>query len=742
MADPNGLIARTLAAIRYAATGAQPTEWFGPGAPLADQAPPAVQGRQFDYPAFVNINYRPRNTEQVGFEKLKLLAATCEPLKLVMGRQRDLIKELDWSIKPRKRATGTKPDDAAIGAITDVLEQPDREHDWAQWIGAVLDQLFVLDAVSIYARPTLGGALYALELIDGATITPLVDVGGRRPSAPAPAYKQVLKGLPATSYSDAELTYFPENYRADHIYGWSRVEQIIGTAEMTIERMKSQTGYFTHGNTGDGYFTAPLNFSPEQVRSVEASWNAMMSGDGARRTADRRQSPFLPAGTEWHPTKVDLFQEMFDEWLIRLVCFPFGVSPTPFLKQSGLGHGSAKSDQEAAQEGGLAPVMQYVTRLMNRLIATRFGRADLEFAFNEDREFDPQVASEIVDQKIKSGRLTLDEARDADGQAPYSNGMGAQPLIYTASGAVRLADVIDPPPPPEPAAVPVPGAPTAPPAPANDDPAAKVPALAKAADRTAAAQKKLTRALAAYLAAKGTALTDALPAALRLTKAAMDDYSGRIDDAFEEVDWNWSDLAPVVEPLLGTIAVARGTDELTELALFDKPTLAKLYANVTDYAENRAAEMVGMKRVDGELVENPDADWSIPDATRTMLRAAVAEALESGDSTASLADTIRAATAFSEDRADTIARTETAKAQINGAVAGWKASGLVAGKQFDASPDCCDECQSYDGEVVALDEDFSFGPDLPHPACRCSVSPVLPEDMPDDASGSDDGDVE
>ena len=105
MADTSdGLVARTLAALRYMATGQRPADWFGPGQALPDQAPIEVRGRAYDYPVFVNVNYRPRNTEPVGFDKLKLLAATCEPLKLVMARQRELLKELTWTVKPKKRA--------------------------------------------------------------------------------------------------------------------------------------------------------------------------------------------------------------------------------------------------------------------------------------------------------------------------------------------------------------------------------------------------------------------------------------------------------------------------------------------------------------------------------------------------------------------------------------------------------------------------------------------------------------
>jgi hypothetical protein len=45
-----------------------------------------------------------------------------------------------------------------------------------------------------------GGSLYALDIIDGATIKPLIGEDGRAPEPPDPAYQQILKGIPAADF--------------------------------------------------------------------------------------------------------------------------------------------------------------------------------------------------------------------------------------------------------------------------------------------------------------------------------------------------------------------------------------------------------------------------------------------------------------------------------------------------------------------------------------------------------------
>jgi SPP1 gp7 family putative phage head morphogenesis protein len=714
-----GVIARVVAAARFALTGQLPG-WFGPGVPLQPQAPESVRGRALDFPVGININFRPRGGEPVNFERLKKLASN-PIVSMLLQRQKDLVCGVEWRIKPRTVVDPHATEDPYIATLTDFFHEPDGEHDWGQWISALLDQLMVLDAVSIYVRPNRGGSVYGCELLDGATIKPLLNELGRRPLPPEPAYQQVLKGLPAEDYTSDELIYFPQTYRVDRVYGYSRVEQAIDIIEQSIARLRSQLGHWTHGNVGEGYFEAPDGWTPDDVATLEIKWNQMMAGS----IEGRSSSPFVPHGTVFHETKTNLLADTYDEWLIRLLCFPFGVAPQPFMKQTGMGHGSAGTEKEAAEEGGIAPLLQFVTRLMNRIIRKHFMRPDLEFTWVVDSEFDPVTQSKIQDEKLKNGTLSINEARDQDGKPPVDG--GEKPMIYLPTGPVLLeeaslpaaekAALVPPPAPsPEPAAQ------------AGKEPAAVEKDPLQKMD--AKAEKRLAKAIGAYLKDKADEIAGAITGSLG--KAAMDDQSGKIESALDNVDWVWGDLPAIVEPIIAGVAVAAGTDALSELNLFDSAMLKRMTARATGYANERAAELVGMKWVDGELIENPDAAWSIAETTRTLLRRTVTDAMENGSSNDQLAANIREAAAFGQDRSEMIARTETATADVQGTIAGWKESGVVAGKQWLVGDGCCDLCAALDGEVVGLDEDFGEGDPPLHPNCECTILAVLPEDMPDD----------
>ncbi len=154
------------------------------------------------------------------------------------------------------------------------------------------------------------------------------------------------------------------------------------------------------------------------------------------------------------------------------------------------------------------------------------------------------------------------------------------------------------------------------------------------------------------------------------------------------------------------------------------------------YARTRSAELVGMRYDElGRLVANPDAEWAIDETTRDFLRGSVADAIEGGWSNDKLATAIGDSYGFSEERAMTIARTETQAAANKGALAGYKASGVVERKQWITAEDdlveedCLDNAAAgpaQDG-VIALDDDYPSGDDAPpaHSNCRCVIAPVV-----------------
>lgn len=212
--------------------------------------------------------------------------------------------------------------------------------------------------------------------------------------------------------------------------------------------------------------------------------------------------------------------------------------------------------------------------------------------------------------------------------------------------------------------------------------------------------------------------------AVRSLKSASSDAR----DIVNGLDLEFDTLVDDVERHYASVAVGGGALTLDRLGPgFLEQFGAGMRVRARNFAADRAAELVGRRRrADGELIDNPRAQYAITDQTRAELRSLVETAIADGDSVDVLAGRIREAHAFSAARARTIARTEIAKADSVGSLLGWDETGVVTAKSWLTTGDdlVSDACISNAAEGrVELFHDYGDGVLAPpeHPNCRCVV---------------------
>lgn len=407
--DP-GIVAAVGGTAPATSTG---TGWFGPGTPSQPLAQAEALGRLLDYPSGYNFQQRPRAGEAVEFAHLRGLADGCDVLRLVIETRKDQVEALDWDVKAR---AGASVDDATLDAVRSFLLQPSSELDWSGWVRAVMEDLLVLDAVAIYPRPNLGGGLYSLDVLDAANIRRVIDDGGRTPLPPSPAYIQQLKGVPAASYTSEELVYFMRNPRSHKLYGYSPVEQIILHVNMAIRKAISQLEYYTAGNIPESLAGVPDTWTVEQIKEFQSYWDLLIEGN----TAQRRKMKFVPIdpGKIKETRQVDL-KDMFDEWLARVACYAFSVSPSPFIKDQN--RATAQTVGEQARSEGLVPLARFLKRRMDLLIARHLRQPGIEFHWDLTESINTQTQANVDSLYVAMKVLTPDELRrDRFGKEPLT----------------------------------------------------------------------------------------------------------------------------------------------------------------------------------------------------------------------------------------------------------------------------------------------------------------------------------
>jgi hypothetical protein len=513
--------------------------------------------------------------------------------------------------------------------------------------------------------------------------------------------------------------------------------------------------------------------TPDQLRSFQDWFDARLQGN----TGNRRGATFVPGDVAkgYVATKeTELFGKA-EEWLARVICYAFSISPQSFTMM--MNRATAQTAVESATQEGLIPIQRWVKSLMDYILKATLGCGDLEFDWVANADLDPAVQDVILTNDVKTSVITINEARDAKGldrdPAPEADML----LTWTASGFVPLSfdeqmkqskakqDAM-----PAPVAAPVAALPApdggkppkdegkAPPAPAKAHTHAHTPARWPnfAAKGELGANRPLARRAAVKMAkaiAEGFSSTaddvaaqvEAILKPLRANKVETGDGDHTdenaaamtaVDDA-KAIDaqaiadgLDLSSLNVIVDAVqAGIYDVASDTavKALAQVGVKETNSLVdQVNTDAVEFSRERAAELVG-KRIlaDGSIVDNPNAKWAIDETTRTMIRDTIAQGLADNIGTPAIADAIQASYAFSPERAGIVARTEVRNANEQTKISSWRTAGdvgVVIKKTWQTSnnENTCDICEGNeaDGEID-LDEDFSSGDDAApaHPNC-------------------------
>lgn len=737
----------------------QGSGWFGPLAPLPPNVPREVQGRAFDGMVGANLQNRPKVGEGIDFKTLRDVADAYDLMRMVIETRKDQAARMKWSIKPRE---GKGKPDSRCDAITTFLRKPDGLTPFADWLRSLLEDLLVLDAPTLYRHRDRAGRLLALEQIDGSTVKRIVDDFFRTPvpmvangvTTYPVAYQQILKGM-ALDYTAQDLIYRPRNKRIHRIYGFSPVEQVLTTVSIALRRQQTTLEYFSAGSVPDTLLGVPDTWTPAQIMEFQGAWDALFTGD----TAAKRRAKFIPGGMKVTMTREPELKGELDEWLARVVCYAFSVSPQAFSRM--MNRATAEVSKGSAEEEGLAPLLDWIKGLLDDIIADDFGAADLEFAWQPDSALDEKDQEEIIEGRVSKGLITINEGRHALGLDPNQNPAADKLMVMTATGFMLLEAntiegkkaMLDAFPAPEPVA-PVPGG--------GDGQQGGQPYDKPVQLPLGGANARQPRSKPVAKAAGGedddsepepfatgdaeNAILDALAAAL---KAQGDDTASQVEAGLAPVSEHHTTehVASAVAAVLAALSfgkvqtltltltlsgalthaartgVLAATDDLGA-ATDDPDVLAAVYVA----ANARAAELLGLRwtgPADKRTVEpDPAAQRNIVDTLRERIATAVGK-LEAGDGfTARAADAVRALPIWGKSHAEGIAANETEAAANGGALAAYEAAGPGWGKRWAILAEACKVCRANAAEgVVAMGHVFASGHDAPpaHPRCRCRI---------------------
>lgn len=441
--------------------------------------------RKFQYDVGINLNLTPRQTP---WSVLRNLAVQCDIVaRCIQIRIGELVKmELTFAVSKRAiadimmREKCSRAKAARIGReefadeiqrLTDFWENPYPQSDrgFSEWVTEFGNQHFRYDGVPVYPRFNLAKKVIGFEIIDSPTIKCLLDNRGDIPKPPFPAYQQLLWGFPrgefqasavddgqfyegikdlASDYIKDQLSYFVQNRSTDSLYGFSAVEMCIPWATVYLERQRWILDQYRLGATPKTFMKTSLDGGDDPFKM--AQWERMFNDQLRGQNRERNNVKMLPAGFDpvQMAQEAEKYKTDWDEFLIKRLASPFGVTPTALnvTPKSGLG-GKNMSDGEAtsAEVVSQIPDLQFFQDTVNSLNRRYLdGSVNVTAILSDNDSVKDELAQNQADAvAVQNGFLTMNEQRDDAGRTPYEFPEADSPMIISPSPPQFLEGMID-----------------------------------------------------------------------------------------------------------------------------------------------------------------------------------------------------------------------------------------------------------------------------------------------------------
>lgn len=412
---------------RYNVPGNWSRALLGPGQPFSTDGSQTARGkdaenepRSFQYISSVNSTMSPRLAYGlVAFSELRSYAESVPEVSMCL---RLLTEEMKAFVPTIVDMEDSEVKDSKYDWMT---KRPDGFNPFPVWLSKFLYNTLIYDAGCAYMVRNSMKKIVGSRVIDGSTIFVVIDERGEQPRPPAPAFQQIIWGVPRLFMNTRQLWYKPRHLRADAPYGRSPIEDSLPAVKLLQSLWDYEYQKYQVGNIPEMVFTVPENWKDnvDAILEFELAFNARMAGNNEERARAR----FLPAGMNALNTKELSFNKESYDSATNAVRMSFGILQSEVGEgpNSGLGgKGYAEAMQSAFYRMGLAPLISYVESHFNDIIAMN-GDDGVKFKMEFPAEsLDPSKEEEKFATRFQIGGIKRDEYRQGIGMEALGGEMG------------------------------------------------------------------------------------------------------------------------------------------------------------------------------------------------------------------------------------------------------------------------------------------------------------------------------
>lgn len=400
---------------------------------------------------------------KISYDTLRRSAVSVHIVRICINTLKEKITKTKWIIQPidqmkRKRDM----DDKRIEEVKKLLNVPNPNNEtFRSLLDKVLEDLLVLDTVTIEKTRYPDGKIAELFHVDAATIRPVFDEHGNmdmeipidskkegRIQIPV-SYLQVLNnsqyggpesGDIVAAWPKRDMICFhahPQGAMEGFGYGLSPIESVLSVVANILNADNYNSTYFEEGSFPPIILHLVGKINQRDLEAFREYMLQELTGNFHR--------PAVTAGDQ-KPEVIDLksnnnrdmqFME-YQLWLGKLCCAAFGLMPQDIGLTDDVGGKNVSETQKDLSEGkGYGSILNLLREVINSQIIADFGYDDLEFDWVAPDSTEPDLASQMYDRDLKNGSVTLNEVRQKMGETPFGD-WADEPMLLTAGGYVPL----------------------------------------------------------------------------------------------------------------------------------------------------------------------------------------------------------------------------------------------------------------------------------------------------------------
>ncbi len=422
------------------------------------------KGLQFDTSKQRNAQFIQKGLSKPGsisYETLRRSAASVHVARICINVLKEKVTKTKWSIQPIDPQGKIDPN--RVKQLEEFFRHPNKNNDtFRTMLDKMLEDLLVLDAVSLEKTRYPNGDLAEIFFVDSATIRPVYDEHGNqdieiavttpddgRQVMPV-SYVQVMdnsqyggpeSGEVVAAWQKKDFIHFhmhPQGSMEGFGYGLSPLEGVLSVVANLLNADNYNGTYFEEGSFPPVILQLVGQMKQEELEAMreylyqELTGNfhrpAIMAGGSKAEVLDLKNL-----------TNNDMQFMQYMLFLSRLLAAAYGLSGQDIGLTDDLNKATSEVQVGLSQDKGYSSILHLLKETFNQEIIWKdFGFTELEFDWVADDKIDPKDLADLNDKALRNGTKTINEVRQANGDQPFEQ-WADTPMILTGNGYVPLA---------------------------------------------------------------------------------------------------------------------------------------------------------------------------------------------------------------------------------------------------------------------------------------------------------------